>query len=424
MQTHTLLMILNLAIAGLFALCYFNQFFYIFVALFKKDLPHKAEAVPHRFAVLIAARNEAGVIGNLIDSLNAQDYPRELFDIFIGADNCTDDTARVGAAHGAVVYERRDTEHLGKGYVLDFLLSSIDRDYGKGHYDAYLVFDADNLVTQNYLTEINKTFSDGYRVVTSYRNTQNYGDSWLSAGSGLWFLRDSRYLNGSRQKLGACCFVSGTGYLFSREIKETCGGFPFHLLTEDAELTAYLSLAGETIGYCPTAEFFDEQPATFQASVRQRTRWVQGGMQVFRRYGRRLLRGIFTKRFLTFYDFSFCMAPAYVLSLLATVANTVCLILGAVTGDFFPTLLQTGLLLFACYLFLLFYGLVATVSERKKIHAPTGKKILGVFTFPLFMISYLPACFAAVFKKREWVPVEHNSVTSVEDLPSRKTKED
>ena len=422
MPMHTLLMILNLAIAGLFALCYFNQFLYIFVALFKKDPPHKREAHPHRYAVLIAARNEERVIANLIDSLSAQNYPRELFDIFVGADNCTDATTRIAAAHGAIVYERENKAECGKGYVLDFLLSSIDRDYGADRYDAYLVFDADNLVTPDFLTEINKTFSDGYRLITSYRNTQNYGDSWLSAGSGLWFLRDSRYLNGSRHKLGSCCFIGGTGYLFSREVKEECGGFPFHLLTEDAELSSYFALRGEIIGYCPTAEFYDEQPATLKESFRQRTRWIQGGVQVFRRYGGRLLRGIFSKKFLTCYDFSMSMAPAYFLSLLAVAVNTVCLILGALTGDFLPTLWQSVGIVAACYLFVLFFGLVATLSEWKKIHAPTHKKILGIFTFPLFLLSYIPACIAAVFKKAEWIPAKHNGIVSVDEICDTKAK--
>lgn len=422
MPMHTLLLILNLAIAGLFVLCYFNQFLYIFVALFKKDPPHKGEPVPHRFAVLIAARNEEGVIANLVDSLTAQRYPRELYDIFVGADNCTDDTARVAAAHGAIVYERENKKERGKGYVLDFLLSSIDRDYGADRYDAYLIFDADNLVTPDFLTEINKTYSDGYRLVTSYRNTQNYGDSWLSAGSGLWYLRDSRYLNGARHKLGSCCFVGGTGYLFSREVKEECGGFPFHLLTEDAELSSYLALKGEVIGYCPTAEFFDEQPVTLKDSIRQRTRWIQGGAQVFRRYGLRLLRGIFSKKFLTCYDFSMSMAPAYFLSMLAVAANTVCLILGAITGDFLLTLLQTGILVAACYLFVLFFGFVATLSEWDKIHAPTRKKLKGILTFPLFMLSYVPVCIAAIFKKAEWVPVKHNGVASAEEVCRTKVK--
>ena len=63
-------------------------------------------------------------------------------------------------------------------------------------------------------------FSDGYQIVTSYRNSKNYGDNWISAGYALWFLRESRYLNHARFLLGTSCAVSGTGFLFSRRVLE------------------------------------------------------------------------------------------------------------------------------------------------------------------------------------------------------------
>ena len=63
---------INQAIAALFFICYAYQFVYIPIALFrkKKRLP---AAAPHRYAVLIAARNEEAVIGDLLDSLHRQD---------------------------------------------------------------------------------------------------------------------------------------------------------------------------------------------------------------------------------------------------------------------------------------------------------------------------------------------------------------
>ena len=188
----TTLQIINLAIMLAFFLCYSYQFFYIPVAWFKKDAPHR-EPVMHRIAVLIAARNEQAVIGNLIDSIRDQDYPADKVDVFVVADNCTDLTGSVAGAHGANVYFRNDTTQVGKGYALQYLLHCIEDDYAP--YDAYLVLDADNILSPNYITEINKTFSDGYEIVTSYRNSKNYGDNWISAGYALWFLRESRYLN-------------------------------------------------------------------------------------------------------------------------------------------------------------------------------------------------------------------------------------
>ena len=173
----TTLQIINLAIMLAFFLCYSYQFFYIPVAWFKKDAPHR-EPSPHRIAVLIAARNEQSVIGNLIDSVKAQDYPTELVDVFVVADNCTDLTGSVAGAHGANVYFRNDQTQVGKGYALQYLLHCIEEDFAP--YDGYLVLDADNVLSPNYITEINKTFSDGYQIVTSYRNSKNYGDNWIS----------------------------------------------------------------------------------------------------------------------------------------------------------------------------------------------------------------------------------------------------
>ena len=307
--------IINYVIMVIFFACYAYQFFYIPVALLKKKKQPSSEGTPHRFAVLIAARNEEAVIGNLIDSLKRQTYPAERFAIYVVADNCTDRTADVAHEHGAKVVRRFDRNRIGKGFALHYLLRRI-----KKQYDAYLVFDADNVVDPNYIREINKTFSDGYDIVTSYRNSKNYGDNWISAGYGLWFLREAQYLNRPRALLGASCGVSGTGLLFSRRILEQCGGWNFFLLTEDIEFTAHNIIGGEKIGYCPTAVFYDEQPTGFRPSVRQRVRWVQGYLQVLRCYGGRLLKGCFRGSFSCF-DMLMNIAPAAILAWVSVLIN-------------------------------------------------------------------------------------------------------
>ena len=203
----------------------------------------------HRIAVLIAARNEENVIGQLLDSIHAQkNYPMDHVDIYVGADNCTDDTARVARERGAIVFERHDTVHVGKGYVLNEMLKRIKRP-GRKHYDAYLVLDADNILDPNFISEIEKVYSSGYEIVTCYRNSKNYGDNWISAGYALWFLREAQYLNNARMRLGSSCAVSGTGFLFSDGVLEACGGWNFFLLTEDIEFTIDNVVRGEKVGY-------------------------------------------------------------------------------------------------------------------------------------------------------------------------------
>lgn len=422
---NLILLILNLIMSVLFILCYTYQYIYALVILIKKRPPHKGEVRKTKIAVLISARNEEAVIGNLIDSLMAQDYPEELRQIFVLADNCTDQTAAIAASHGATVYERENKAEIGKGYALDFLIGRIDEDFGEGAFDAFAVFDADNLVEPNFLTEMNKTYSDGYEVVVGYRNTKNYGDSWISAGYGLWYLRDSVVLNGARLRLGACAMVCGTGFMFSNKIKEQNGGWPFHLLTEDIEFTTKHAIEGEVFGYCPEAQLYDEQPTSFGVSWRQRLRWAKGGVQVFLKYCKELFGGIFKRgTHLTCYDFSMSIAPAYLLTVFATFINALGIIAALIAGNVLHALTQTGLVFLGGYVMLFIFGALTTVLEWKRIRASAFKKIFYIFTFPLFMYTYIPIAIVALFKKVEWKPIAHTKSTSIADLHGESAAKD
>ena len=396
----------------LFAICYAYQVFYLIVPLLWRDKLHKP-TVYHRYAVLICARNESAVIGHLVDSLRKQDYPSDLVTIFVAADNCTDDTAQAAREHGAVVYERFNRQLVGKGYAMEFLLEKIQRDYGS-QFDGFFVFDADNLLQPDYIRQMNRTFTDGYSIVTSYRSSKNYGDNWISAGYGLWFLREAAFLNHPRFLLGTSCAVSGTGFLFSREVLEKHGGWRFHLLTEDIEFTVASILKDETIGYCPDAVFFDEQPVTFRQSWRQRMRWAKGYLQVFHRYGWQLVRG---GSFACF-DMMMAIIPAIGLTVVSLVASGATAVALALAGK---SLLPVGLALLRTvldlYLGLLALGALTTATQWKQIRASTGKKLLYTLTFPLFMMTYLPISFAALFRKVEWKPIEHRVAVSLQELP-------
>lgn len=281
----------NALISALFFACYFYQFAYIPLVWWKKPKAETLPPKPHRYAVLIAARNEAAVIGDLLESIRNQTYNQTLVTVFVIADNCTDATAAIARHHGAVVYERFNRVQVGKGYALDALVNHIREDYPAG-FDGYFVFDADNVLAPDYMERMNETFSQGHEIITSYRNSKNFGSNWVSAGYALWFLRESRYLNGARHAIGSSCAVSGTGFLFSRRILEKTGGWHFYLLTEDIEFSVHHILEGETIAFCEKAEFYDEQPTSFRQSCRQRMRWAKGYLQVFSDYGAELLGGV------------------------------------------------------------------------------------------------------------------------------------
>lgn len=412
--------ILNTAIAVIFTLCYAYQFVYIPIVFFKK--PKQLQAVKnHRYAVLVSALNEEKVIGNLIDSIQKQDYPSELVDIIIVADNCTDKTAEVAKNKGAIVYERFNPEKRGKGYALNFLFKNIEKDFGIESYDGYFVFDADNLLEPNYITEMNKVFGHGYNVVTSYRNSKNYGGNWISAGYALWFLREAKYLNYPRMLLGTSAAIAGTGFVMSSSLIKKNGGWDYYLLTEDIEFVIDSIIHGETFGYCGSAVFYDEQPEKFMAAWHQRIRWTKGYYQVFSKYGKQMLRGLFTKRAFTFFDMSMIILPAIFLTFLAIIVNAVGLVVTLATGGNLLVLLAAiAKLIGNGYLTVFIIGLITTITEWNQIHCSTAKKILYAFTFPLYMFTYVPIAVAALFKKVEWKPVQHDVAISIDDLEKQK----
>ena len=411
---HTVEMI-NFIIMCLFFACYVYQFVYIPIAW----LPRKKEtlhAPMHRFAVLIAARNEEAVIGKLIDSIKAQSYPGRLVKIFVAADNCTDATAEAARSHGAEVYERYDMTRCGKGYALDFLLREIKL-RGHGRFDGYIVLDADNVLDRDFILHMNETFSAGHDIVTCYRSSKNYGDNWISAGYALWFLRESRYLNSARARLGSSCGVSGTGFLFSQAVLDAQGGgWPFHLLTEDIEFTIDNVTRGMKVGYCPDAIAYDEQPISFRQSWAQRLLWSRGYLQVFKKYGRALISGIFSGSF-SCYDMAMSIMPAAVLTGLSIVVNLGAALVNVLYyhewGVLGVSALQT---LVNLYLTLFIIGAITTATEWKSIHCEPAKKIFYVFTFPLFMLSYVPIVIHSLFVTPEWTHIDHTRTLDVQQI--------
>ena len=390
----------------------------MFVSLFKKSKELNASK-NNRYAVVIAARNESAVISQLINSIKKQNYPAKLVDIYVVADNCTDNTAEVAKNAGARVFERFNRQRVGKGYALDYAFKNIIN--SDESYEGYFVFDADNLLDENYISEMNKVFDNGYKVVTSYRNSKNYDTNWISAGYSLWFLREAKYLNNSRMILNTGCAISGTGFMVSDEIIRKNKGWKHHLLTEDIEFSIDNALQGIKIGYSEKAVLYDEQPYLFEQSWNQRLRWAKGFYQVFAKYGISLFKNILFKRSFCCYDMLVTIMPALFLTLASVMVNLIFFYLGLINIEIYPELMkETTVAIFMSvinsYLVLFALGLLTTITEWKKINSTSAKKIIYVFSFPIFIFTYVPISIVALFKKIEWKPINHSIVKTIEEL--------
>ena len=265
-------------IIELLAIFYIHKQAYILIGLFFTR-KYKHTNNYHKYAILIPARNEEIVIGNLIDSINKQDYPKEYLTIFVVADNCTDNTAGIAREKGAIVYEHNNPDERTKGYGLRYLFNEIERDYGIKSFEGYFIFDADNLLKKDYISRMNDTFDSGVKIVTSYRNTKNFDENWVASSYALHWLHSIRFRHRARSVLRLATNIQGTGFLFANELVEN--GWPYVSLTEDRAFTADAVAKGYQISYNDEAMFYDEQPTSIRISIRQRIRWSKGHLQAF-----------------------------------------------------------------------------------------------------------------------------------------------
>lgn len=228
------LYILQQALVWILIVFWIYNLIIAFCALIKlKEKPLKINK-KHKFMMIIPAHNEEIVIRNLIDSLKKLDYPKELYDIYVIADNCTDKTASIAKECGAKVYERFDETKKTKGYALNWFLDKIlKEDYD---YDAFCVFDADNVVDANFLNAMNKKLCQGETVVQGYKDIKNPTDSWISSGYALFYWTQHKFYHLARYNVGLSPLMNGTGFMVKFDvIKDT--GWNTKTLTEDVEFS-------------------------------------------------------------------------------------------------------------------------------------------------------------------------------------------
>lgn len=429
MNMNSALNLFNACLGLFVGALYFYQLIYAAAALIdlikRKRAPRsrpREAALPHRYAVVIPARNEQDVIVPLIDSIRRQNYPTDHIDIFVAADNCTDATAQAARSVGAVVFERTNPLQTGKGYALDFALKKILSEYDRG-YEAFAFFDADNLVHQSFFSEINRCFDAGARIITGYRNSKNFGSSWVASASSMWYLRESRFLSAARKLFGSSCLITGTGFVVARSIIEKNNGWKHHLLTEDIEFSVDSVISGEKIVFCEDAVIYDEQPVSFSQAWLQRLRWAKGFYQVFARYGKALALRLFRcpgEERLSCYDLLMTVSPAMLITLLGLTVNVLCLAAGLLSGN--PSLAHTAssaliTTVFNLYLMFFAYGALTLITERHMYRARLSRVVQGLFGFPLLMACHVPMAVQALICTVEWKPIRHTNTTTIADLP-------
>lgn len=396
---------------------------YFVIGLFCKAKTYPVTDVKKRYGIIVCARNEEKVIGNLIESIKKQTYDENLITTFIVADNCTDKTAEICRNLGANVYERFDETKKRKGWALEWFFEKLVQEDKLKDYDNFLIFDADNLLSPTFVEEINKTFVVGNDIVIGYKNVKNFGTNFISSAYGFHQYRSNFFSHRPRNLLNLSCNITGCGFGFSREIVEENNGWHYFGLTEDAEMSMKELSKGKSIAYCEAAEFFDEQPYEFKVVFKQRLRWARGRLDGFFKYGGSLLKGAFTLKdfkkrfscwdhFLNFLPYnliSFVLSSIYpVISFIYSLINK--------TYSLSNMLFNVLTLLLSSYFTAIVNGIIIAIRERKKIHCSTSKIAFYILTWFWFDLIGLPLTLLSIFMKVEWKTIKHDDPTKIDDL--------
>ena len=375
-----------------------------------KDKPLKVKK-DHRFMAIIPAHNEEAVVGNLIESLKNQTYNKDLYDIYVIADNCTDNTAKIAKEAGAIVYERFDETKKTKGYALNwFLQQKIAED---APYDAFFVFDADNIVDKNFIKNMNKKLCQGEDVVQGYRDIKNPSDNWITAGYAIFYWQMHRFYHLARYNLGLSPLLNGTGFMVKFDVIKP-QGWDTETLTEDIEFSLKRIIKGKKLGWATDAIVYDEQPTGFRQSWSQRSRWTVGHIQCIKRYTKELaIAAKENKKMMNLDGLLYIVGsiPMFIITIVLLLTNFIMYNSASIT----TAELIRNLIMYLVPTFVLpiFVGIFAMWLDGRKIK-PMAK---GLLCYPLFLLTWICINFKCLFiRNTSWEKINHVRSIKISDV--------
>lgn len=438
MNYMDILFIVLTSIAGLTILLLLFLLFWQFLGVFgglrkPKEFP-KAKRL-RKFALIIPAHNEAVVIGNTVENLLTNlDYPKDLYDVFVCADNCTDNTKELAMKAGAKVYERFDDnpDHKRASFPIKLLIDKVLEREEK--YDAIIKFDADNIPSRNYLHAMNDALESGLEIARAHEAPTNMGQNVWTSVSACYYCRDSRLMSNFRERHNWNSMLSGAGMMVSTRVLKEIGGWDAMGQIDDAEFTVNRLLEKKRVGYVPSAIVYEDQPSSRKDSAARNSRMANGLNKLYWSKSMKLL-GMFFKTGkatyldlwsqLTFVQIPILIAiviPVYAVFYFTTLILEMCGIrlYGVLfQGENAPLIAMIALLaggvaaLLFYYFFFTLQSAIA-VSKDKDVLGPDYKKNArkGVWLGAVAMFAYMGSINSGVTKKKvAWKELKRNAPT-------------
>ena len=378
--------------------------------LFKRKKKNIIGERKNYFEILVPARNEEYVIENLIKSLKKLDYDKERYEITVVLNNSTDNTKEKVSSLGVNIYECKN-KISSKGDALKEVFAVMDK---RNDIDAYIIFDADNVVDKNFLKHMNNSLNNGYLVAQGFRDTKNVSDNWISSSYALYYYIQNYFFNKARTLMNSSSSINGTGFMVSKEVIDKYG-FKTNTLTEDIEFAGLCALNNVKIDFVEEAITYDEQPTNFKVSWVQRKRWSKGCLQCYQKYAPLLIKNMPKNKSCLDLLMLYFAPIVHIFTILILMLS---LVINIVNGDYSviiskQSIINSIIFSVAIYLAQIIICVYTVLVGKKNLK----KYISGILLFPVFMITWLPINIVILFQKNiKWQHIPHSKNVTIDEV--------
>ena len=401
-----------------FGVLFFTIFSLYYVIFFFNSF-RKPKVLPkgeifYKYAILVPARNEDKVIRHVLTALKNQDYPADKFDVFVIIESKDDPTYNITKKFGYTPIIRKNlVNRRTKGFALQDAINYIKDN--NMHYDAVMIFDADNIMDKNYISLLNDAKNQGYQVCVGYRNFTNATKNWVSACSATLFSFMNQFTSKGRSTFLKKATLTGTGYYIDFDVIEDAGGWIWTGMTEDVELTTYCYFHNVDMYYYPLAMYYDEQPTSKKVLHTQHIRWCYGyvaNKKALKKGGKMYHEDKKFRKFCGIVEYTVSIWPfvVFVISeMLATLAMLGLLIaaiveysqgiIGIETLEWVPYHLAFNV--FLLYFSFVFVAAISLFIDRKNLNFKFKTIITVLATYAFFFFDFVLAFIDGAIHKRK-----------------------
>ena len=410
---------------------FFLQLIYMLLYFLPKKTFKKTEK-KNKICVVIPAHNEEDVIYDTVKDLFInQDYPHNLFDVYVIADNCTDKTAELAKKAGAIVFTHIDNnpKHHMVGYALKYGLKELLKIDEVKHYDFMIRLDADNHINKEFFNLMNDAYNSGAKIARPYESALNMTQNSFTKACGLYYIFDSRCSSRVRERLHLDAHVNGPGSLTDFDIIRKIGGYDTTTMCEDTEFNWKRMFEKVKCHYVEDAVVYEDLPSTLKDTYYRNKRLGAGNTRLFFKYTPKLwfytfknLNLSFIENWLTYIFIPICpilciwlpgyYIYAYVYHLLGGGSSFTGTFLWFKDVDWITY--TSTMILFMIGVLFVFCGLLQAtllvITDYKKMGAKNRKELIsGIVLFPIFSIIYVITITIGIFSKPKWNKISRNS---------------